>query len=345
MNRISRRMLKASTAAGVVALAVGLGRRAGIKHIRAQVNPDLDRLFELPDDVEHHDVETHDGGSIHVIERGTGRPLVLVHGVTLGAEVWAPILHLAADRFRVIAIDVRGHGASVVGSDGVGRVAAAHDLATLLEHLDLRDAIVCGHSMGGMILGQMCGDFPQVARDRVAGLVFMDTAVSNMFPRGTVRAINGLGAALLKRSDAGRPFVLPGRADDELLFTRVAFGRRPSAAAVEVTRRLGHDVSDEYRTRLWVDLFDTDNRVALGSVEQPSLVLVGSADALTPVWVARRIVSHLRNGELRVFPGAGHQLMQERPFEVVEAFEALEKTIESTGNSASSNGAEAPSGV
>ncbi|MGZ4718109.1 MAG: alpha/beta fold hydrolase, partial [Acidimicrobiales bacterium] len=46
-----------------------------------------------------------------------------------------------------------GHGLSAPGSNGIGRLQAADDLATLLEQLDLRDAIVMGHSMGGMILG------------------------------------------------------------------------------------------------------------------------------------------------------------------------------------------------
>ena len=49
------------------------------------------------------EVPTHDGGSVHLVEYGEGRPLVLLHGVTLGAEVWAPIMHLVGDRFRVIA--------------------------------------------------------------------------------------------------------------------------------------------------------------------------------------------------------------------------------------------------
>ena len=77
-----------------------------------------------------------------MVERGQGRPLVLLHGVTLQAEAWAPFLHLLGDQFRVIAIDVRGHGLSNPGTEGIGRLRAADDLATLLEQLDLRDAIV-----------------------------------------------------------------------------------------------------------------------------------------------------------------------------------------------------------
>ena len=65
------------------------------------------------------------------------------------------------------------------------------------------------------------------------------------------------------------------------------------------------------------------------------MVLVGSRDALTPVWAAKRIVDNLRDGELKVFPGAGHQLMQERPYEVADALdelvERIERRVEATG--------------
>ena len=253
---------------------------------------------------------------------------MLLHGVTLAAEVWAPIMHLAADRFRVIALDVRGHAKSVVGDDGVGRTAAAHDLATVLTTLDLHDAIVMGHSMGGMILGRFCGDFPEVLRERVAGLVFMDTAVSHLFPPGVDALMARFGKAVLAREAAGgkTPLVNP---DLELLGTRLAFGRRPSGKAVQVTTRLGHDLSDEYRSKLWIDLYDTDNRDGLAKVTQPATVIVRvRVDTLTPIWAARRIVANLRDAELLVLAGAGHQCMQERPHEVVEALVELEARID-----------------
>jgi pimeloyl-ACP methyl ester carboxylesterase len=63
-------------------------------------------------------------------------------------------------------------------------------------------------------------------------------------------------------------------------------------------------------------------------VDLPALVLVGSRDLLTPVPAAKRIVKHLRKGELHVFPGAGHQLMQERPREVAELILGLAERLD-----------------
>lgn len=328
-------MLEIALVGGAVVYAVGPGKRSAAKRVSGRSRPDIDdSWFDLPDGVTHRDVPTHDGGSVRVYEIGAGRPLVLLHGVTLGAEVWAPLMHLAADRYRIIALDVRGHGASVVGDDGVGRVPAAHDVATVLETLEVAGALVVGHSMGGMILGRFCGDYPEVLRDRVAGLMFMDTAVDQLVPPGLDLVTARAGRAILAREAAGATTPHPS-ADTELLMTRAAFGRRPSGRAVQVAARLGHELSDEYRSKLWIDLFDTDNRDGLARVTQPATVIVGSRDALTPIWAARRIMDNLVDGELVVLPGVGHQSMQEDPVAVVSSLDDLVARVEARGSTVS----------
>jgi pimeloyl-ACP methyl ester carboxylesterase len=315
-----RRLIGAAASLGLVGVAAfAAGRASGAVagRILGAVDDDLDPLYVLPTDVIRHDIASHDGGNIHVVERGVGRPLVLVHGVTLQAEAWAPLLHLLADRFRVVAIDVRGHGRSTPGTDGLGRTLAAADLARVLDHLDLGDAIVMGHSMGGIILGELCADFPTVVAERLAALVFMSTAVSHLVPNAVLPAWARVERRTRQRADAGRrlPRVV-GDNNRSLLVTRLAFGSHPSGAAVEQTRRLGAAVDVSSYLPLWLDLFDYDGEASLESVDLPAMVLVGSRDLLTPPYMARRIAAHLRHGELHVLPGAGHQLMQERPREV-----------------------------
>jgi len=312
---------------GVVVLA---GRIGGViaGRILDAADTDLDPLYALPPDVIRHDIASLDGGNIHVVERGAGRPLLLVHGVTLQAEAWAPLIHLLADRFRVIAVDVRGHGRSTPGTEGVGRKLAAADLATVLDHLDLRGAVVMGHSMGGMILGELCADFPTVVADRLAALVFMSTAVSHLVPTVVLPAWARVERRTQRRVSAGRRMPrMVGDNNRSLLVTRLAFGSHPSGAAVEQARRLGAAVDVSTYLPLWLDLLDYDGEAALESVDLPALVLVGSRDLLTPVYMARRIVAHLRHGELQVLTGAGHQLMQERPREVAAALIALDDRL------------------
>jgi pimeloyl-ACP methyl ester carboxylesterase len=68
----------------------------------------------------------------------------------------------------------------------------------------------------------------------------------------------------------------------------------------------------------WVDLLGHDATDGLSRVTVPAMILVGSRDLLTPVYAARRIATALPHAEMHVLPGAGHQLMQERPDEVAE---------------------------
>ena len=239
--------------AGLAAVLVGGGRagiKAGAAAIRARRDPDLDPLYDLPEDVIHHEVPARDGGSIHVVERGQGRPLVLIHGITLQACIWSPQLHILADRYRVLAVDVRGHGRSSVGTDGYGRRVAAGDIATVLEHFDLHEAVVAeGHSMGGMILMEFAGEHREELTERVAGLVFMDTAAFALAPGPFLRPAQALVAALA-RMDAGRPLPHRPMGDDDLswMITRLAFEVAPQA---ERSTKLAVAVARWRRSRCW----------------------------------------------------------------------------------------------
>jgi pimeloyl-ACP methyl ester carboxylesterase len=317
MDRAKVRLAEVVAAGVVGALAVRAAGAALARRVSELADPALDALYELPEGVIHRDVPTHDGGTVHVIERGSGQPIVFVHGVTLQAAVWAPMLHLLSDRYRVVAVDVRGHGASVVGDDGVGRVAAARDLAAVLDLFDRPDAVLCGHSMGGMIIGELCARHPEVVAARVGGVLLMNTAVSRLVPRRmqpVARRVHDVSAARA-RAGGRMPRVI-GDNHRSLLATRVAFGAHPSGAAVEQVRHMGADVDLRYYVPLWADLLDYDGEAGLESLDVPAVVLTGSRDLLTPPGMARRIVEHLRHGELHVIEGAGHQLMQERPHEV-----------------------------
>lgn len=324
---MSRRPGTRTMLVGAAALAVGAGAAASrialrktAETIRTRSDPTLDPLLDLPRDVVDHEFPAADGGTLHVIERGSGRPLLLIHGVTLQAGVWSPQFHLMADRYRVLAMDVRGHGRSVAGRDGFGRTVAARDVATVLDHFDLRDAIIVGHSMGGMITMEFAGDFPDEVAERVAGLVFMDTAAYQILPKAVLPLAKVAGRHVHTRFIAGKavPQRSFGEDDLSLLMTRLAFGKRPSAKAVDQVRRYLEEVPQSTSLPSWIDLLDHDAREALKATKTPSLVLVGSRDVLTPVYAARRIASFLPDTRFEVLEGAGHQLMQERPYEVAQ---------------------------
>ena len=85
---------------------------------------------------------------LSTLERGSGPLLVLLHGITANARVWDPVAEALAGRYRVVAVDQRGHGVSETPDRGYGADEFAHDVQALVEDLDRGPAVVMGHSMG-----------------------------------------------------------------------------------------------------------------------------------------------------------------------------------------------------
>ena len=134
---VTRRLLTAGTIGAAAATAAGLGVRARGQHIANTTDPELDPLLEAPEGVSHHRLATFDGGAVHVAELGQGPPVMLCHGVTLQWEVWSPLFRLLAEDHRVLAWDMRGHGESHAGDEGVSLRAVATDLVTVLSTLGI----------------------------------------------------------------------------------------------------------------------------------------------------------------------------------------------------------------
>lgn len=316
-----------ATAAGAAVVAT---RRSATKH-RSLVDErsgdagafDLDVLG-----VTRHTIRTHDGGELLVVEKGPAdaRPLVLLHGITLQARVWGYQLRDLSDRYRVVALDLRGHGASRAGDEGYGLPLLARDLRTVLEELDLRRAIVVGHSMGGMTLMQFCADQPGVLDERVAGCVFLATAPVVPLPpiaQALLRRLQPRLRALGQRPAWERLAGRPRPADLDYNLTRRAFGRRASPLHVELTRELTGAMSAAAMMPTGLGLVAHDAEEALARTRTPSLVIGGELDRLLPPALSRRIADALPDAELHILEGAGHQLMLERPTEVAALLDAF----------------------
>lgn len=95
-------------------------------------------------------ITTTDGVEIYYKDWGSGQPIVFSHGWPLSADDWdAQMMFFLGHGYRVIAHDRRGHGRSAQVGDGHDMDHYADDLAAVVEHLDLRDAVHVGHSTGG----------------------------------------------------------------------------------------------------------------------------------------------------------------------------------------------------
>ncbi|WP_129113080.1 alpha/beta fold hydrolase [Halegenticoccus tardaugens] len=118
-------------------------------------------------------IPTADGDcSLHYRARGDGQPLVFVHGGWLNGEMWDAQVEHFSDRYRVVAVDLAGHGETdTAARDDYSVGAAADDLATLVAELDLDAPVLCGLSLGSLVVQAYAADRPEA----VAGAILCGT--------------------------------------------------------------------------------------------------------------------------------------------------------------------------
>ena len=308
---------RAGVVVGIAAGAAGAvyaAERALVARLRHDPDPDSGSpLVPVFDEV--HDVTTADGAVLHAISRGEGPPIVLAHGVSLSSRVWAKQFDsLPAAGFRAVAFDIRGHGESTVGTEGHSLDNLADDLRVVLETLDLRDAVLVGHSMGGMMIQGFAIRHPDVLRDRVRGLVLLSTSSHMILSdvgvlRGAAERLVGVApdvGAIMRRRNLG------------LLIARFGFGDSPAPSHVEATRQMLAECSRETIRGAGAGIVTLDLAGELPAIHVPTLVVVGSADVLTPPRDARAIAAAMPCARLVEMEGAGHMLMYERADELDE---------------------------
>jgi non-heme chloroperoxidase len=290
--------------------------RAYLRQEYSRPDPAASDDFSALADTVDHMVASHDGGQLHVIERGPSDapPLLLVHGVTLSVQVWRYQLRDLAGPFRVLALDQRGHGQSTVGPDGFGLHLLGRDIATVLEALDLRGAVLVGHSMGGFAVQQFCIDHPRMVASRVAGIVLLHTACARLLPvpRRLLPVARRAAVALTARTPA------PGsaQADAAFLGTRFTLGLGALPSHVRHTYELSSATDVATTIGSVTACLDMDLRAGLRGLDVPALIIGGTHDRLLPAGHARLIAANLPGSRLVMLDGCGHMGMLERHTEL-----------------------------
>ena len=235
--------------------------------------------------------------------RGEGVPVLFVHGFPFDRTMWRHQL-AALSRVRRIAPDLRGVGDSGAppAADGYSLTRYADDLVAVLDALGVRQAVLCGLSMGGYVIFELLRRHPQ----RVKALILADTKPQ---PDST-EAKRGRDELTQVAQREGQDAVL------ERLLPRLL------APATQATQP---EVAGQVRemARRWsvpglVGALRTlrdrpDSTETLRSVRMPTLVLVGSEDEIAPPQAARAMAQLIPDAQCHVVPAAGHLAPLEQP--------------------------------
>ena len=249
------------------------------------------------------------GVQIGFDDTGAGTPVLFVHGFPHDRTLWDDQCSALSTHVRCIAPDLRGFGESVADDlphDAPHSVDQyADDLAQLLAHLDVKQAVVCGLSMGGYVAMAMWRRHSQLVR----ALVLCDTKAGADSDEGRRKRDELMALAQREGSDGIAKEQLDGmlgkttreKRPDIVARTETMMRRVPVAGIVGALTAM--------RDR-------PDATPTLQRVTVPTLVVVGDEDVLTPVAEAQRIVAALppeARAKLEVVRGSGHASCMERP--------------------------------
>lgn len=262
------------------------------------------------------DAVTSDGIRLNFIEKGQGRPLVLIPGWSQTAAMFKHQIEGLSSKYRVIAVDMRGHGDSDKPAHGYRIARLADDLHDFLHDVGLNDVVLAGHSMGCSVIWSYWDSY---GGDHVSKLVLVDQAPTVTFWPGwsdeqkqeagalfdgkaLYETCAGLAGPEGEKTTAGFVnglFFTKGVAQEELAWVLQENLKMPRPEAA----------------RLLIDHCTQDWRDTIPRIDVPTLVIGGEASFFHPNsqrWIARQI----RGAKVEIFgagEGGSHFMFMENP--------------------------------
>jgi 3-oxoadipate enol-lactonase len=234
---------------------------------------------------------------------GEGAPVLLLHAFPLRAAMWEHQISELGERFRFIAPDLKGFGASEAPDDPAtySMDGYATDLKALLDKLDIARAVVVGLSMGGYIAFALL----RLYRDSITALVLADARAEDDPPEGKER-----------RSTQQSQIRERGTADLIDALTKGLLGpttQEQKPEVVEQVKALMDSPPQGFIGALEAMKNRPDSSGELVAIDAPTLIIVGEEDGVTPPEASRKMHENIRGSQLVVLPEAGHLSSLESP--------------------------------
>ena len=245
--------------------------------------------------------------TLNYAEAGQGTPVVLLHGFPLSGAIWHEQQQRLSDGFRVITPDLRGHGRSPAPRGVYDMDVLARDVLALLDLLEIKQAVIMGHSMGGYVALAAWRLFPKrfLALGLVASQAGADSADGRLgrYKMAEKVAVDGnkvVAEAMLPRLFAP---TLPAEAP-MIDHVRQLILNTPCAGIIGSLQGMAQR---------------PDCVALLPEISVPVLILAGAQDQIIAPDKAKAMAAAMKTGTLKMIENAGHMLMLEQPEETTSA--------------------------
>ncbi len=270
-------------------------------------------------------IEGANGATLYVESQGAStKPcLILTHGWGLDSTIWATTKRDLADQFRIISWDLPTMGKSKAPHSAVSLDSFAQNLARVIDYAGTAKVVLVGHSIGGMTTQTLARDRPELMRNRVAGIILLNTSYRNPL---TTMMFSGLAQALRFPLIEPQLFVtlalwplawvgawksyIDGSAH---LANRFGFGPLVTKSQLEHTTLLSIRNSQGGQAKGNLAMFRWDADRALADIGVPVLVISGDDDIVTKAEAGQHIADVTPGAEFMRVDKANHMGFLERP--------------------------------
>ena len=230
---------------------------------------------------------------------GSGTPIILLHGWACNQQFWKNQLYSLSKKHQVLTPDFRGHGLSEKSEEGCNIANLAEDIHVMIENLDIRPAVIIGHSMGGMVAQQLAITHPH----DFSALGLIATAASD--PEHQLISVRiydetseiGYHAALTRHFPA---WFSENATSDMKDWIRVQM--------MKTSERVALAMINDYR--------NLDYRDELSKIRIPTLVIGASSDTSTTVTRSKEIADLIPEAKFVAIAGSGHFVQLEQPTKI-----------------------------
>lgn len=246
--------------------------------------------------VQTNDIETY--YEIH----GEGRHLVFVHGAGASHDMWSPQVDYFSNRYQVITYDLRGHGKSGGSDRKYSCELFANDLDKLLTVLDIENPVVCGLSLGGMVVQEYAVKF----KSSLSGLVLADTAVA------TTLTWSDKIQKLIFPSSLIKWYIRRKNPEEYAIWAFKYFDMKDDVRDYLIQEQLKMDQSEFLKL---IDAIFNFKLLDLSSIKVPTLVVLGENERKAVFTHADKMIELIEDSKKVIIHDAGHASNLENPDE------------------------------